>query len=274
MITTAPASDPEDLKFVLANLFSNIFGNQLIIGDIHAPMNQISDIFKIVRGDQDIIGGWTLFYGFDRPTVAFPVDPTGWDAIKGFLSMTQHDELIVPFPTEFENDHGKRPWDDWNHYQLEYLHTDIAMRITTKDIEVRDISDLPKIRAATEEDTKRLQRFYQDIDKSEFQGFFHPLQLESDNYVVCEDVGEIVATAGTHFETVHTVQLGNIYVKKAYRDRGIGRAVTTAVTLGAIKTKRVPTLFVNEKNAKAIALYEDIGFERYNAYDFYVAKRR
>ncbi|MHA2501429.1 MAG: GNAT family N-acetyltransferase [Candidatus Kariarchaeaceae archaeon] len=266
MITTSPARDNEELRMVMINLFSNIFGNQLVIGDIHAPMNKVSDIFAIKDGNQ-VIGGWSIFRAFSPPSLGIPVDPTGWEAIAGMLSMLPDAEYILPFPVESENDHGKRPWDEWD-FRTEYLYTDIAMRISTKDIEVRDISELPPIRAAIPDDADALESYYKSIGDT-FQGVFHPLQLESDNYVICESDGSIIGAAGTHFETPYTVQLGNIHVQEEYRGKGIGRALTTAVTLGAIKTKRVPTLFVNQENRTAIELYESIGFERYNSYEFH-----
>jgi predicted GNAT family acetyltransferase len=190
------------------------------------------------------------------------------------VEMLGYPEFILPFPVNMEEDHGHRPWNDWPSYNFELMYRDKAMRVETKDIEVRDISELPVIRAANEDDIPALEEFYhQAVERDEFEGIFHPLQLKSDNYVVCEDQNEIIGAAGTHFETPYSVQLGNIYVSPKYRGRGIGRALTTAVVLGAIKTQRVPTLFVNEENTLARKLYESIGFEYYLDFEFYKVSR-
>ena len=49
MITTSPVSSNEEMSQVMSALLNDMFANQLIIGDIHAPMNKISDIYKIVE---------------------------------------------------------------------------------------------------------------------------------------------------------------------------------------------------------------------------------
>ena len=70
------------------------------------------------------------------------------------------------------------------------------------------------------------------------------------------------------------IQIGNVYVLPEYRNRGIGKAITTAVTLGIVKSNRYPTLFVNEANESAIKMYESIGFEEYNEFVFYQGTKK
>jgi predicted GNAT family acetyltransferase len=64
-----------------------------------------------------------------------------------------------------------------------------------------------------------------------------------------------------------------VQVLPKYRRKGIGIAISTAVILGIIRFKRVPTLFVNEHNIAAIQMYEKIGFEPYNEYIFYKGRK-
>lgn len=256
------------MSIIIASLIEDIFCNQLILGDIHAPMNEISDVYKIMDGDT-IIGGWTVFHGFDIPTIVFPpLLPEAWQSIKQLVTLFKLPAIQIPHPRSCTTENQERPWENWPRYTFTKTHTDIAMRLKSKDFEVMDIDHLPTIRAATNKDIDELQQFYADRGE-EFEGFFHPLQLRSDNYAVCEDNGKIVGVAGTHFETSYTLQLGNIFVDPKYRGKGIGRALTLAVVLGAIKTGRVPTLFVNKNNERAIELYESIGFEKYDEYEFY-----
>ncbi len=260
----------------MSTLLKDIFTNQLIIGDIHAPMNKISDIYKIVE-DNNIIGGWSVFHGFDIPTIIFPPHlRESWPAIKNMIRIRQIDDFNLSFPYIVnEKTVEEYPWTIWPEYDATHLFTDNAMRLVDKEIEVMDVSDLPKIRAAQSEDIPRLNLFFEELEnRGEMSGFWNPIQLEMDSFVIVEDEGKIIGVGGTHFETPFTMQLGNIHVLKDYRKRGIGTAITTAIALGSIKSQRVPTLFVNENNENAINMYSKIGFKPYNKFIFYNMKRK
>lgn len=251
-------------------LLDENFINDLIIGDIHAPMNKVSDIFKLMDNNE-IVSGWSIFHGYKHPIVVFP--PTyldGWNSIKSFVNTLRHQTILVSFPKKIENQSNDRPWDNWDNYNWEHLFTDNAMKFSG-DLEILDISNLPKIRGIGYDESERLQKFL-DVEekKGEYSGIFHPFQVLSDLYVVAEDAnGSIIAVAGTHYETPSSVQLGNIYVKDKYRKQGLGKAITSAVTLSILRSHRVPTLFVNDQNLDARRLYEEIGFEIFNQYEFY-----
>ncbi len=276
MITTSPVTSNQEMSQVMSTLLSDVFTNQLIIGDIHAPMNKISDIYKIVE-DNNIIGGWSIFHGFDIPTIIFPPHlKHSWPVIKNMIEIIQIKEFNLSFPY-IVNDQTveEYPWSLWSGYERTHLFTDNAMRLVDKEIEVMDVTDLPPIRGAQKEDIPRLNLFFEELENTgEMSGFWNPIQLEMDSFVIVEDQNKIIGVGGTHFETPFTMQLGNIHVLKDYRRRGIGTAITTAIALGSIKSQRVPTLFVNENNEDAIIMYEKMGFQPYNKFIFYNMKKK
>ena len=267
MITTGPALTHQERAKIIAALMGDFYENQLIIGDIHSPMDKLSDIFKIVK-DGIIIGGWTIFRGFDIPSVIFPpLIPDAWPAIISFVNGLKIPVIQLVFPLEMTSDNPK-PWEVWPEYKWKYLYEDKAMKLHSEEVDIGDYSDLPKIRAVTKDDVPQLENYYNNVDG--FQGFFHPLQLESDIYVLAESKeGEIAGVGGTHFETPATVQMGNVHVSPKYRGIGLGRAIMISLILGIVRTHRIPTLFVNEHNLIARKLYESLGFEYYDSYQFY-----
>ena len=270
LITTAPAVNNEEMGHLIAILTDQTLLNDLIIGDIHAPMNRVSDIYKILDGNE-LVSGWSIFNGYEVPIVVFPPTfPQGWDAIKSWVNNLKFDEIMVSFPNEIEGHSGEFPWDNWDTYEWEHKFTDNAMYFAG-NVEIYDISGVPKMRGITYQERDKVTKFLkEEEDKGDFVGIYHPLQIKSDLYVIAEDDdGTIVGVAGTHYETPHSVQIGNIYVKKEYRNLGIGKALTSAVTLSIRRSYRIATLFVNENNLVAQKIYEDIGFEQFNQYLFY-----
>ncbi|MHA2028533.1 MAG: GNAT family N-acetyltransferase [Candidatus Kariarchaeaceae archaeon] len=270
MISTSPVANNEEMAHLIPLLFDETLLNELIIGDIHAPMNKVSDIFKLVDGNA-LKSGWSIFHGYKFPIIVFPPKfPEGWDSIRSFVNHLNYQEIMVSFPIRVNNESPKKPWSKWETYKWEHLFTDNAMKFTG-ELEIMDISDLPKIRGIGYSEKEKLISFFEEEEQNgDYSGIFHPYQMESDLYVVAENEdGTILATAGSHYETPFTVQLGNIYVKKEYRNRGIGRALSTAVTLGINRSGRTPTLFVNSANDVARSLYEKMGFEIFNQFEFY-----
>lgn len=270
MITTVPAVNNAEMGHLIAILTDTSLVNDIIIGDIHAPMNQVSDIYKILDGNE-LVSGWSIFNGYQHPIVVFPPTfPQGWGAIKSWVNKLNLKEITLSFPKDVENNTIELPWDNWDNYEWEHLFTDNAMRFEG-DVEIYDISKVPKMRGITYEERDIVSEFLEREGKTgDFAGIYHPYQVMSDLYIVAEDDdGSIIGVAGTHYETPHAVQLGNIYVKKEFRNLGIGRALTSAVTLSIRRSYRIATLFVNQNNSVAQKLYEDIGFEKFNENMFY-----
>ncbi len=271
--------DNREVALFIGTLIQDSFRNLLLLGDLSAPMNKVSRAFKVTHGGE-FQTGFTIFDGADVPVIVFPHGMTEyWLTIRNYVDTLGYDEIMVIYPSELEDDSSiptPPPWLGWNSYNWELDFIDDAMRFTKEELEIRPLpEDLPEIKAAKLSDAERISEFFRKevTEDPAFGHWFIPEQLESEMSVIAEDSGEIVAFAGTHFETPYTVQIGNVYVKPEYRGRGIGRAVTTAVTLGIIRTKRVPTLFVNESNEIARKLYESMGFEIYNRFSFYRGKR-
>ncbi|MFV2014668.1 MAG: hypothetical protein ACC656_04530, partial [Candidatus Heimdallarchaeota archaeon] len=84
MISTSPVSNNSELGHLVSLLLDENFINDLIIGDIHAPMNKVSDIFKLMDNNE-MVSGWSIFHGYKHPIVVFPPKyHDGWDSIKSF----------------------------------------------------------------------------------------------------------------------------------------------------------------------------------------------
>jgi predicted GNAT family acetyltransferase len=77
---------------------------------------------------------------------------------------------------------------------------------------------------------------------------------------------DLIAVAGTHLvvpsEGIGAV--GSVYTRGDRRGRGLGRAVTSAVTDELLRIGlRTIVLNVRRENHVAIRLYEQLGYERY-----------
>lgn len=101
-------------------------------------------------------------------------------------------------------------------------------------------------------------------DQGEEPEFFIPSMLEGGAYHGLWEKGELVAAAGTHVVSAETgiAGLGNVYVRRDRRGRGLGTIVTRAVCV-ELGERGIPTiaLNVNEENHAAIQVYERLGFQ-------------
>lgn len=99
--------------------------------------------------------------------------------------------------------------------------------------------------------------------------FFLPHMLADGTYVGVRDGGRLVAAAGTHVlsATYGVAALGAVYTAPDVRGRGLGRAVTAAVTRRLLD--RVPTIGLNvlTGNLPARHVYDSIGFAAILHYD-------
>lgn len=260
----------KEIATLIGLFVQDSFRNPLLLGDLCAPMNQHVDAYKVINQGGHIQTGFTVFHASDVPVVIFPSGHTEhWPAIKSKVNELQYKTIRIIYPVGLEEEKGRQlppPWLQWNEYAWEAENIDLAMKFTKEELEIVDIEGLPKIRGASKDDVELIQSFLNEHSENHW---FHPTQLESDLSVIAEHKEQVVGFAGTHFEAPYTVQLGNLFIHPEYRNQGLGTALTTAVALGIIRSRRVPTLFVDESNTSAIQMYEKIGFEVYNRFAFY-----
>jgi predicted GNAT family acetyltransferase len=74
--------------------------------------------------------------------------------------------------------------------------------------------------------------------------------------------GEIAAKSEYSAVTTETVQLMGVWTNPRFRRRGYARALLREVCGHCAQKGKTVTLFVNDFNLPAIALYEDLGFQR------------
>lgn len=266
---------PSEVASLIGLYVSDSFNNQLLIGDLHAPINKLCKAYKVVNENNQIQAGFTIYEGGNIPVVIFPYGMVEhWELIRQKINELQYPQLQLVYPIGKDDQHPSMypaPWLGWDEYNWKFNFLDYSMRFAKEELEIMDITSLPTIRAATMDDVPAIKQLLQEEPK---MGWFHPVQLESEMSVVAEQDGKIIAYAGTQFEAPYTVQIGNIYVTPKLRNIGLGRAITQAVTIAAIRTKRIPTLFVQEDNTHAIELYESIGFEKINRFIFYLGSKK
>ncbi|MEA3337505.1 MAG: GNAT family N-acetyltransferase [Chloroflexota bacterium] len=94
---------------------------------------------------------------------------------------------------------------------------------------------------------------------------FSPSQVPEGVFVGLEHAGELLAVAGTHLvaPTWAVAAVGNLYTHPAWRGRGFGQLVTTAVTRELLSRGMLVVLNVDGDNAAAIRVYQKLGYQSY-----------
>jgi len=94
---------------------------------------------------------------------------------------------------------------------------------------------------------------------------FAPYQLEQGVFYGCWDGDDLIAVAGTHLVAPQerVAAVGNVFTHPAHRRRGLGAAVTSAVTAELLERGMDVVLNVSQENVSAVALYERLGYRRY-----------
>jgi RimJ/RimL family protein N-acetyltransferase len=88
----------------------------------------------------------------------------------------------------------------------------------------------------------------ENIDDAAYYGSFHDNRL--------------VSVAGTHVVAPEEgiAVVGNVYTAPSHRGRGLGLAVTSAVTEELLRTCRKAVLTVDPRNERAVRLYQRLGY--------------
>lgn len=114
-------------------------------------------------------------------------------------------------------------------------------------------------------DVAAIERLYADGESTgESPDFFYASMVTDGVFFGVRKGADLIAVAGTHLVSREegAAAIGNVYVRRDRRGRGLGRAVTAAVIheLAGIETVG---LNVRADNDAAIRVYESLGFARH-----------
>ena len=117
----------------------------------------------------------------------------------------------------------------------------------------------------TMNDAPAIEQLYADgATTGESPDFFYAAMLQDGVFFGVQEAGDLVAAAGTHLvaRDEGVAAIGNIYVRRDRRGRGLGRLVTAAV-LAELQDVKTIGLNVRADNAAAIHVYESLGFVKH-----------
>lgn len=129
-----------------------------------------------------------------------------------------------------------------------------------------------------EGDFAALEALYADgADSHEAPDFFYRQHLERGMFCGVREGERLVAAAGTHLVSpaLGLGTIGNVYVRRDRRGRGLGQLVTAAVTAELLALGLITiALNVRADNVVAMRVYEKLGFRHYCSFYEGVAVRR
>ncbi len=236
--------------------------NIVLLGDLHQPCLQISDIYGIFDQKNRMISSFSVFKAFSNPSIALPFTSSKKiiDAIFSFLKKSNYSVLwIVVVGNEWLSHYAKK------YFKIDSISDELMMVLPQEVFKKKKQSIIPIpltqrnyiLIKAKKDDSNVIERFYNTVGVQ----LWHPIQLESGfYYYIANDQEDVVACGGTHFETNFSAQLGNIYVHPDFRRQGLGEQLVLAVTREILSRKKLATLFVAKNNHAAISLYKKLGF--------------
>ncbi|GAB4565107.1 MAG: hypothetical protein Kow0047_15400 [Anaerolineae bacterium] len=198
-----------------------------------------------------------LFERLDPPVLFCYGDPAGlrvivdglcWPSTVYFSGLESHMEALAP-RLEFSD---VTPM--WRMAVSAEAFTPVPAEGVQR-LQPRDIDPLRRLYAAGEADGTAPDAF-------------SPYQLEEGMFFGVWEAGELVAAAGTHLVSPREriAAVGNIFVHPRCRRRGLGAAVTSAVTAALLEQGYDVVLNVARRNGAAVRLYEHLGYRRHCAY--------
>ena len=241
----------------------NYLDNLVLLGDLHPPCIDLTDIFGLFSEDGILLTFFVIFTGFSIPSVVLPVKlkEDHYNKIMEFLQKILPEEFFFLSLELLEENIEE-------FFEVNWISTDYCMiRDSNKAIEKIPSSCLIK---AEENNIAEIDIFY----KTHTSSPWHPKQFESGFYFFIRKDKRIIACGGTHFETPKLAQLGNIFVLENYRGQHYGEILTSGITAEILLKKELATLFVHNDNHIALSLYQKLGFEIYKEANLIFCKKR
>lgn len=142
------------------------------------------------------------------------------------------------------------------HFLLEHRQTMIRMLVTPDSYRAAPSIELRRLHG---KDSRAINRLYRTDG---VPSFYSPRQIEDAVYFGAEQDGQLVAVAGTHVisSASSIAVVGNVYTHPRYRNRGLARATTGAVTEHLLRFCREVVLSVDPTNVAAVRAYERLGY--------------
>jgi ribosomal protein S18 acetylase RimI-like enzyme len=127
--------------------------------------------------------------------------------------------------------------------------------------------DVVRLSSAQESAVRRL--FDDGAISGESPDFFSPSMLDAGVFYGLREDDALVAVAGTHLAVPgeDVAAVGNVYIRRDRRGRGLAARVTSAVVEELLQLKiGTIVLNVNQSNTPTIKVYERLGFRRHCNY--------
>jgi ribosomal protein S18 acetylase RimI-like enzyme len=99
-----------------------------------------------------------------------------------------------------------------------------------------------------------------DLTSRVYPHYFRPRTVDMGRYVGIYDGTRLAAMAGERMGFDGHVELSAICTDPAYLGRGLARRLIALLVAENLDASRLPFLHVSHRNARALALYEGVGF--------------
>ena len=149
-------------------------------------------------------------------------------------------------------------------YKLTWVRPMWRMVVARDDFRPVDPVDVKPLGA---DDVDAVVRLFGDGSASgETPHFFFPSMLTEGIFCGIWERSELIAAAGTHMVAplCGICAIGNVYVRRDHRGRGLAARATSAVVMEALD-RELPTIVLNvsQQNGAAARTYERLGFTRH-----------
>jgi GNAT superfamily N-acetyltransferase len=223
------------------------------LGDLSPGLVEHAEWF----GSEDDRALLLLHRGFDPPILfalgdAARVVPLLEEIRAPAISLQVRPEMLSPMSVRYTSTWVRPMW---------------RMTLAPERFRPIEAADVTPLGAA---DADAIVTLFKDgASSDEAPGFFSPSMLTQGIFRGIWDGAELVAAAGTHLVVpmCGICAVGNVYVRRDRRRRGLAARVTSAVVAAALECA-LPTIVLNvsQGNDAAARVYEGLGFSRYCAF--------